>query len=593
MIRTVVALALLAGGLNGAGKAQPWNFRETAMTADGRLTLLDKPWWPRAQALGEGESFTLDLSGDGKPDTMVLRKDGNIVEIIDDSNGRAGKIDNQSSSAWLVSLKGTGLVDRMVVYIDNNGDGKADEQEFRHYKDGYLRYCWFSEDYDGDGLPVFAMKNWSYAGGDNKDNHFRGNMMIFLNKYDTPSGTWVPLSECPFSFWDLDKDGRSDVVLRVSAAPLSSNKGKDPDYANHYEYMWSPKATPLAETGNMNVRYSYNIDPAPRTEPYTRPHANFGFNMVGEQPYNYAGMSYTNPLRRPPQTVVRIPWKNGMQVALQYPAQHTGFTWDEARSAWRWEGQFWIFEREYMPNTGGPVVRFNMRREYAPEPTAERKLYYSPVDRRYHLLGARVGWMEVGYLVNQKKDLEFRYSDANGDGYLDTWEVFEGENPVPVRVTRLFDVHPSPVTLDREWMQKDYNQRVLPEAIAENRKMIEALKKFASSELAEAYLAEAGRAEMPERQRYALDVARELYFLRTREALYTRNQSGPYPKLLTAPRGWMIREPGPVKGGYTLGDTLVFWKEAQLISRFVEQYGAGEYSKACQTLEALAAPASK
>ncbi|MCX6622167.1 MAG: hypothetical protein NTY38_14085, partial [Acidobacteria bacterium] len=366
---------------------------------------------------------------------------------------------------------------------------------------------------------------------------------------------------------------------------------KDPDYANHYQYMWAPEATPLAETGNMNVRYSYNIDASPRTEPLTKPHANFGFNLVGEQPYRYATMHYTNKLKRAPRTVVRVPWKDGMKVALSYPAQKTGFTWDEARSAWRWEGQFWIFEREYMTNTGGPVVRFNMRREYSPDPASERKLYYSGVDRRYHLFGAKEGWMEVGHLVNDRKDLEFRYRDANGDGYLDTWEVFEGDNPVPVRVSRVFDAKTRAVKLDRAWLQQDYNQNVLPEAIAENQNLIAVLKRVGPSVVADAYVAEAERSEAAERKRYCLDVARELYFLRTREALYTRNQQGPYPKGTAAPRGSLIRERGPVSGGYTLGDTLAFWGEAKLIDRFVEEYGMGEFSKARAKLEALEKPA--
>jgi len=585
----LTALALGQAALAQAPPRQtlPWNFRETAMTPGARLTFLEKPWWPRAQALAEGGSFTLDLSGDGKPDTLIRKENGNVIEIVDDSNGRAGRIDNQSSSAWLVSLKGTGLVDRMVVYIDNNGDGKADEQEYRHFQDGYLRYAWFAEDFDGDGLPVFAMKNWSYAGGDSPYNHFRGNMMIYLNKYDPAARTWVPLSECPFSFWDFDHDGHSDVILRVSAAPLTSNTGKDADYANNYQYMWAPKATPLAETGNMNVRYSYNIDPSPRADPLDKPHSNFGFNMVGEQPYRYPGMKYTNRLRRFPQTVVRIPWKSGMEVALSYPAQHTGFTWDEARSAWRWEGQFWIFEREYMPNTGGPVVRFNMRREYSPKPSSERKLYYSAVDRRYHLFGATEGWMEVGHLVNDRKDLEFRYRDADGDGYLDTWEVFEGENPVPVRVSRVFDAKTAPAPLDRDWMQKDYNQRVLPEAIALNRELIEVLKRSGPSALADAYLAEAERSPSAERKRYCLDIARELYFLRTREVLYARNQQGPYPGGKAAPGGSKDHRPGSSQRGYTLGDTLAFWKEAKMIDRFVDQYGAGDYRQSRATLEEL------
>ena len=277
----------------------------------------------------------------------------------------------------------------------------------------------------------------------------------------------------------------------------------------------------------------------------------------------------------------------GSSWRLTYPAQQTGFTWDEARSAWRWEGQFWIFEREYMPNTGGPVVRWNMRREYSPDSSAQRKLYYSDVDKRYHLFGAKEGWMEVGHLVNDSKDLEFRYYDSNGDGYLDTWEVFEADNPVPVRVTHVLDARTRPVTLDRDWLQSDYNNNVLPAAIEENRQLIASLQKLASSPLAAAYVAEADKSEMAERKRYCLDVARELYFLEARRSLYNRSQSGPYPKLQTAPRGWLIPGPGPVNGGYTLGDTLSFWKQAKAIDQFVDEYGSGRLQQARATFESL------
>ena len=82
----VVTLALVLVGAAAVKQSnQPWYMRETAMSADGRLTFLNKPWWPRAQALKEGESFTLDLNGDGRPDTLVTRKDGHIIEAIDDS----------------------------------------------------------------------------------------------------------------------------------------------------------------------------------------------------------------------------------------------------------------------------------------------------------------------------------------------------------------------------------------------------------------------------------------------------------------------------------------------------------------------------
>jgi hypothetical protein len=298
-------------------------------------------------------------------------------------------------------------------------------------------------------------------------------------------------------------------------------------------------------------------------------------------------MRYTNPNRRPPQTVVRIPWKDGMSVGLHYPAQDTGFTWNESHDVWRWEGQFWIFEREFMPNTGGPTMRWNMRREYSPNPASERKLYYSEIDRRYHLFGAREGWLEAGHLVNDSKDLEFRYFDSNGDGYLDTFQVFQGTNPVPVRVTHVSDPRTRPVTLTRESLQQDYNQRVLPEAIEQNRLLIASLKKIVQSELAAAYEAEAEKTSYLERRRYCLDIARELYFLKARDLFYTHNASGPYPTLKANPKASQVREPGPLDGGYTLGDSLNYWKQARQIEQFVEAYGAGNFQEASRLADQL------
>ncbi len=580
---SAAAVAVLAA--SGDKTALPWYMQETATAPDGRLTFLNKSWWPRAQALKEGENFTLDLNGDGRPDTKISRKDGNIVEAIDDS-GHAAGIWNRVDTAYVVSLKGTGVVDRMVDYIDNDGDGLADEMELRHYQDGYLRYAWFGENYDKDGAQIFDLKNWNYAGNNGK-NKFRGNLQIYLNKYDPKSNSWLPLSECPFAFWDYNKDGHGDVVLRVSAAPLASLTGPDSDYANNYNYMWSPDATPLAETGNVNVRFSFNIDPQPRRDPLDKPHYTFGFTMVGAAPYNYPHMHYTNPRRRPPQTVTRIAWQDGVQVGMNYPARETGFTWDESRSVWRWEGQFWIFERVYLSNTGGPTERWNMRREYAPKPSSLRRLYYSEADKRYHMEGAAEGWMEAGHLVNQSKDLEFRWFDRDGDGRLDTVRVFEGEGSTPVRESR-FDPRARPVALDREALIAEYNGKVLPEAIAEDRALIAAMKKVVQLPPAEAYEAEAERSEMAERRRYCLDIARELYFLRVRDTLYRRNAAGPYPASARSDRTKArSMEPGSVQTGYSMGDSVRYWEMARKIARFEREYADGRLREAASTLGEL------
>ncbi|MEN6533591.1 MAG: fimbrillin family protein, partial [Bryobacteraceae bacterium] len=456
--------------------------------------------------------------------------------------------------------------------------------ELRHYKDGYLRYAWFGENYDWDGSQIFSLKNRSYA-GNNASSKFRGNVQIYLNKYDSATKAWVPLSECPFAFWDYNRDGHGDTVLRVSAAPLASLTGSDTDYANNYDYMWSPRTTPLESTGNVNVRFSFNIDPQPRRDPLSMPHYSFGFTMVGAAPYKYSKMFYTNSRRRPPQKVVRVDWTEGVAVGMNYPARETGFTWDESRSVWRWEGQFWIYERILLSNTGGPTHRWNMRREYSATPSNRRRIYYSDADKRYHLLGASEGWMEAGHLVNQQKDLEFRWRDLDGDGYLDECQVFDAAHTGPVRVSR-FAPRAHEVALDRDTLIREYNERILPRAIEEDKALIAALKQIASNPLADAYIAEAQKAEMPERQRYCLDIARELYFLQVRNLLYDRLASSRY---MTAERSRAHRglEPNPTDGGYNLGDSLLYWKLAKRIELLTDHYGAGEFSEFLSDLQGI------
>jgi hypothetical protein len=584
-----------------------WNMRETAPDAVGRLTFLAKPWWPRARDLAEGQSFTLDLNGDGKPDTVIERLNGDIIEAIDDT-GRASNILNQVSTAYLVSYKGSGIVDRMVAYIDNDDDGKCDEMEVRYYQDGYLRFGWFGENYDNDGASIFPLNHWEYS-GNGFNGKFRGNVLMYLNKYDSVTKSWVPLAECPFAFFDPNHDGLAEIVLRVSAVPKQAIGGEDLDYANNPDYRWDPNSPRADDVAMANLRLSYSLDPEPR---HDGPHLTFGFTMVGDLPYQVPRRFYTNPRRRPPQTLVRLPWDSALDTALRYPARETGFTWDELADQNRWEGQFWIWERRLLENTGEPLHRWNMRREYLPHSSTSRQLYYSGVDRRYHLLGATQGWLEVGQLIDGKKDLEIRFYDSAGTGYFDTWEVFLGDNPVPVRTTRVLDARVRPATLDRESLAADYNQRILPPAIADDDQLITAMKQFVAYPLAHQYEEKAAAAKSAEAKRYLLDVARELYFLKLRDALYIRNSEGFYPHRTEIFHPWNIRDERlPMRTifwnslrsfrhfgalahssygflrGYTIGDSLEFQKLATQIQLFGDDYGKGDFAAAAKDLNAM------
>jgi hypothetical protein len=580
-LRAGQGVLVLCGFLGTAHAAtQPWWQHETAMTASAKLSFVDKPWWPKAKALKEGERFTLDLNGDGRADTVVTRVDGDIIEAIDDT-GHASDIWNKISTTYVVSYNGTGTVDRMVSYIDEGHTGHASEVEIRYFRDGYLRYAWFARSYGGDAAKIFALKRWQYAGNDH-GSEFRGNSQIYLNKYDRAHNAWTPLSECPFSFWDIDNDGRTDVTLRVSSAPRGSLHGPDTDYANNYDYMWAENATPLNEAGALNMRLSFNIDAKPRLDPLDKPHSNFSFTLVGDQPYVYVGMRDFNPMRREPQTTIHMPWQMKWQAALDYPATATGFSWDEARSNFRWEGQFWIYERDYLSNTGSPTQRWNMRRELSASPSARRELYFSAADERFHLRGAQEAWMEVGHLVSDQKDLEFRWWDTDGDGYLDTVEVYRGNATVPSRVAH-FAPHAAAAPLTPDALAASYN-KVLLQSIATDLAVIEPLKSIARDATAEKYEEAAKAADSMERKRYCLDVARELYYLRVRDRMLAQESASLYSSESVDAKRFRDPSAGDAAVGYTLGDSIKFWSAARVLRKLDDEYAAGDFKQFSSTL---------
>jgi hypothetical protein len=156
-----------------------------------------------------------------------------------------------------------------------------------------------------------------------------------------------------------------------------------------------------------------------------------------------------------------------------------------------------------------------------------------------------------------------------------------------VRTSHQRDVRARTVVLNREALRDEYNDRVLPQAIAADQKLINVLKGASQDPLAAAYESEAAKAESPERRRYCLDIARELYFLHARDAFYTKAAGGPYPALNPARNSARILTPGPVAGGFTLGDSLTYWKNAKLTEDFVDAYDNGRIDQAASAGEQL------
>lgn len=541
----VLASALMSGcGQLSAGQGRaagqetggPWWMQQTAVTRDGKLDLKSKPWWQQAAALKVGEQFTIqDDSGAGGP--MLVRREaltrGNrkfeaVVWVIDDDNdGSLQSGGDKDSDCYVADWNADGIIDRMVDYIDNDGDNDPDEMDIRYFENGELRSVWCGSDLDDD-TTMWDLEAYEYSHNFFKSDPY-GNEMIYMNKFDPERGEWVPISECPFAFWDTDADGYSEITIRVSGSPLSLDPNVDPDYANdagRYRGKWSSE---MSRMGVSNIRYSFDVDNLSGKDfPL---HYDFGFNLVGNEPYDVPGMNHYNPKRRPPQTTVVIPHDKLRQFSDRFKARETGFTWHEhhddtiaigdapdAKLDYRWEGVFWIWERRFMENTGGPNQKWNVRREWSRKPSNTRDLYYSPVDGRLHLYGAEEGWLQIGHFSGQGEIGELRMYDTNDNGFFDRWEIYLGESPVPVRVSTVRDDVQPRMKFDYAAVCKFYNETAVPAALEADKKLAAAMLAVRPFTVPEG-LAKAMEAGTPTECRYAQDVALELQYQDLRQAL--------------------------------------------------------------------------
>ncbi|MBN1492392.1 MAG: hypothetical protein JXA69_20940 [Phycisphaerae bacterium] len=572
--------------------------RETALTQDGQFDLRTKAWWSQAAELKVGEQFIVGAEGDAAGRMLVrrerLRNRNKEVEAIvwvidDDGDGSLQAGGDRHSDCYVVDYGGDGVVDRMVDYIDNNGDKIPDEMDIRYFVDGELRQVWCGLDLDGDGA-MWDLAGYEYSGDFFKSDPY-GDNMIYMNKFNPEDGTWVPISECPFAFYDTDGDGQSEVTIRISAVPLAYDAATDPDYANdaaRYRGVWGPEHRRM---GVVNVRYSFDVD---NLSSDAMPlHYDFGFNLVGATPYEYPGMEHFSPKRRPPQVTVVIPHKTLRAMCDAYPARETGFTWHEQHDDtisigdapdpaldFRWEGVFWIWERRFMENTGGPNQKWNVRREWSQRPADRRELYYSGVDRRIHLVGAEEGWIEIGHFNGLGALGELRMFDTDGNGYFDRWEVYRDGGARPARVTTVRDEKVRPLAWDYEAVSQFYMETVLPEAMAANAKLLAAMAGVVAFE-APGPLQQATEIGSLNNRRFAQDVLREWHYFVLREQLMAKAN-----KVLRAAPMNEFRKLTPEQRR-TTACTETAWQMVRLLERLDVVYGQGNFDEACAVLSEL------
>jgi len=581
-----------------------WWEAETAMRPGGTLALTKKPWWERAQAMKVGEQLTLqsDLPGGGamlvRRERLKLRwgygrrkpsEEDVLVWVIDDDGDlRPGDADGDTDSdCYVVDYEADGDVDRMVDYLDHDGDDRADEMDIRYFDDGHLRIAWFGVDLDGDGH-LWSVINYEYGGGFFRSDPY-GDNLVYANKYDPQRNAWVPISECPFAFYDTDGDRQSEAVVRVSAVPLDFDPQTELDPGNSLFDYTTPFTERMRAMGAVNVRYSRDLDGL--SSPDRPLHYDLGFNLIGRLPYRFEGMARENPLRRPPRVTNVIPYDKLIEVAETYPAEQTGFSWreywDDAVSlGWepcpnedrRWEGVFWTWSRRYMHNTGGPVQNWNMRREFLPTPSTKRELYYCRADHRIHLKGATDGWTRVGHLGNTEPWGEFRFFDTDRDGHFDRWETHLAGRPGPVRVSTVRDPGIRELPADWDELGKLYTDELLPEALQANATLRAAMQKLGDFPVPDNLAKALAAATCDSERLYVQDVIRESQYLAVRAKLQEQSAE----LFAGFPPADLRRKPDELK------TSILAWTHARRMADLDTAYAEGRYADAARVLGEIA-----
>src|SRR5690606_21714578 len=114
-----------------------------------------------------------------------------------------------------------GTFDVVTDYVDDDGDNDVDQmgifydKRWPDEKDDIT--VWWSVDIGDDNLLWFDVNGNYYQPLCQWRTHFGGDELFYQFRLTEDDDKWVNVWEDPFAFYDLDDDGSSEMVIRVSA----------------------------------------------------------------------------------------------------------------------------------------------------------------------------------------------------------------------------------------------------------------------------------------------------------------------------------------------------------------------------------------
>jgi hypothetical protein len=465
----------------------------------------------REAALGlpKGERLVRDMDGDGDADLAdFLDTDPRhtvrpmLVRVIDDDDDmHHDGYGDRDSDFYVADWHGDGRIDRAVDYWDDDGDGDPDRMDIY-----YAAGTWHCDDVEvvvirdiGDDNRLWYTRNYEYQQRPCQwQSDFNGDEMFCMFRYDRGARRFVPDFEDPFTHHDLDGDGVAEMTIR---------------FVGHGQTI-------------RTLRYSFDADNDTNAATNRRDY-DFSFNCVGQIAVPEE-QSTRDTLRNGEPTQRYLDWPFAREFAEAADWKSCRLCWDETdnnvnpargdeREHERWEG------------VGGyPMREGNKRWETDADYSGTMQLYYWPLDRRLHLLGAETGYMDVDYDHDSRIDARITYADEDGDGFFDSYSYDTGADGDPEHNVKTTGVECEMVPIEYEAFVRRYRAWV-HEALSANEALIAALHGLLGDQAAsrienwwtherpDGYYAAEKLARSREARRYYTDLIREELFLLARE----------------------------------------------------------------------------
>ncbi|MRX47915.1 hypothetical protein [Pedobacter puniceum] len=467
-----------------------------------------------------------DLDKDGDPDVLKAMLNGKIpvIWIDDNDNMKVGDKEGDTVDDCLLIDKNidgifAGPLDFSIDWTDENNDGKADIQlivnngsaKKRNFFDWQADFMYIMDD-DKDQIMHYvdwnkiAMEAWEHIGHANFFYDYHGNS-TFLKMHgssfriDDLRYNW----ENPFIFYDFDKDGLSEMAIRLLDIPVFRDSSEAKNIANGFDKL----------DKEIDAKYSRMITYAAPTwdlDNDNAPGNEFDFDMsllLKGKGFSYTDQAHTfKKLKGIPEANKYFFDKRWREIdTLFYPDRYVAYDmifkkgdWQEARLVFdedddcnRWERVEFYDPLDLFKTGGGKGGLDNNlqadvigdRGEFDMDNSGKGNLYIAAFDGRIHLHGAEWGAWRIdqnafsfqgfGGIYDRwrpgrmQKNIDVfatvKYTDADNNGFIDVIEYdLDGdqkfEDKVSLKALGIDDKQAviNSAELNHKGLQKLFNQ---------------------------------------------------------------------------------------------------------------------------------------